>query len=242
MKRFSYYLVTLLLVNIFYCGFAQDRLQNEKVVIESDGWQLRGDLLLTKAMSPAVLLLNKANGDRNVYKELAVELARNGISSLRIDLRGHGESINKGKFIPFDSLNNLKLNLDSGYTDIIAAHKYLASLEHIDSNRIGIVGASYSGEQMMLAYRNYRMAKSYVALSPGSFSEESIASIDMFLTPMLFIKSIDERSMLGFETNLFLESKTAMVLIVPGKLHATDILQAFPKINTLISDWFKRNL
>jgi hypothetical protein len=86
------------------------------------------------------------------------------------------------------------------------------------------------------------MAKSYVALSPGSFSAESIANIDTGLTPMLFIKSNDERSMQGFEADVFLKSKNARVLIVSGKFHTTDILQTFPEINTLIADWFKSNL
>ena len=245
MKGIYSYLIMLAIIHSCFYGAAQRPKHRENLVtIMNNGWQLKGDLILVsgKSKSPVVLLFNKANGDRKVYKELAAQLANDGISSLRIDLRGHGESINKGKFIPFDSLNNLKLDLDNGYTDIIAAHKYLLTIKQIDSNRIGMVGASYSGEDMMVASRNFKMVKMYVALSPGSFSAASISTIDSCLTPFLFIKSNDERSMQGFEKELFLKSKKAKVMTVPGKIHATDILQTYPEMNGFIADWFKSQL
>lgn len=238
------YLVIALLLNISVCGFGQNACHLESVVIKNNGWELKGDLMLVtnKTNQPIVLMLNKANGDRKVYKALATRLAEKGISSLRMDLRGHGESINRGKFIPFDSINNSTLGMDSSYMDIIAVHNYLLTLKQIDKTRIGIVGASYSGEEMMIASRKFRMAKSYIALSPGSFSDESIVSVDSCLTPMLFIKSNDERSMQGFEADLFLKSKKAKLMIVAGKFHATDILEAFPEMNALLAAWLKSNL
>ena len=70
-----------------------------RVVIESRGWQLIGDLCIpgSEKRCPAVLLLNKAAGDRTVYDELARQLAARGIASLRLDLPGHGESVNLGR-------------------------------------------------------------------------------------------------------------------------------------------------
>ncbi len=242
MQKICKYLITGIIINISISTFAQTiNYVENKIVIENQGWRLKGDLILVKSKIkfPIVLLLNKANGDRGVYGFLAKQLADIGISSLRIDLRGHGESINRGKFVPFDSLNNAKIVLDSGYTDIIAAYKYLTSLIEIDSNRIGIVGASYSGEDMMIAARKYKYAKCYIALSPGSFSDESLLVIDSCTTPILFIKSNEERSMQGFEKEVFLKSKRAEFLIVAGKNHATDILISYPETNMLIANWFK---
>ena len=73
-----------------------------RVVITSDGWKLIADLMLPEASAPppAVLMLNKAVGDRKAYVDLARHLAGRGIASLRLDLRGHGESVNLGRFIP----------------------------------------------------------------------------------------------------------------------------------------------
>jgi hypothetical protein len=81
-----------------------------------------------------------------------------------------------------------------------------------------------------------------VAMSPGSFSTESISSIDSLVSPVLFIKSNLERSMQGFETDLFSKSKKAKVVVVSGRSHATDILINHPEISTIIADWFKSQL
>lgn len=215
-----------------------------KITIVNAGWELRGDLLLVKSKtkSPVVLLLNKANGDRQSYQLLAKLLAELNISSLRLDLRGHGESVNQGKFNPFDSLNNIKIDLDKTYTDIIAAHQYMLKVKQVDTSKIGIVGASYSGEEMMLASKTFKLASCYVALSPGSFSTESMNRIDNCNANMLFIKSMEERSMQGVEKDIFASSKKAQVLIVSGKNHATDILLAHPEISGMIADWLKRHL
>ena len=65
-------------------------------------WELIGDLVIpnTEEKPPVVLLLNKANGNREVYRTMANYLSDRGIASLRLDLRGHGESTNVEKFIP----------------------------------------------------------------------------------------------------------------------------------------------
>ncbi|MEO6390578.1 MAG: alpha/beta hydrolase, partial [Pyrinomonadaceae bacterium] len=139
----------------------------KRVVVESDGWRLVGELRIPRASRPmsAVILLNKANGDRKVYVELAQRLADRGIASLRIDLRGHGESINKGKFVPFQE-NSTDILKDTD-KDIVSVIEYLSSVKGIDAKRIGVVGASYSGEEMAVAGRQRGYAKAYVALSPG---------------------------------------------------------------------------
>ena len=219
----------------------KQRFTEREITIYNEGWNLKGDLLQAKSKSPIVVLLNKANGNRQVYEELAQLLKQKGISSLRIDLRGHGESINLGKFIPFDSANNSKIHLENTYSDIIAIHKFLLTLK-IDTTKIALIGASYSGEAMMEAARHFRTAFAYIALSPGSFSSESISSLDSLSTPMLFIKSMDEKSMQGFEKDVYSKSSKAKFFIVAGKNHATDILINYPDVAKLICDWLKRYL
>lgn len=219
-------------------------LQKEtRVVIENDGWKLVGDLLIPKSKkpSPAVILLNKANGTRNVYENLAKHLAKNGIASLRIDLRAHGESINKGKFgLPFDEkLRELLVGSD---TDISAAFEYLKKMKGIDPSRIGFVGASYSGEEMAVAGRKSGYGKAYVALSPGSFSEESLNALDSSRAAWLFITSAEEKFLKGFLNDLRLKSKTAQTMEMAGDKHATDILDSTPELAEMLAVWFKYHL
>ena len=53
--------------------------------------------------APLVVLLHKAAGDRAIYRDLAARLAAAGIGSLRVDLRGHGASTTRGRFVPGQS-------------------------------------------------------------------------------------------------------------------------------------------
>jgi dienelactone hydrolase len=219
--------------------------REQTITLENDGWKIVGDLLIPKSESPvpAVILLNKANGDRKVYENLAKHLAEKGIASFRVDLRAHGESINKGKFgPPFDEkMRSLLVGSDR---DVTNAFNYLKAKPEIDAKRIGFVGGSYSGEQMVVAARNSgEYGKAYVALSPGSFSDESIESIDEKQIPFFFIKSVVE---LPFFKELFLaireKSKTAQILEVSGDKHATEILEEHPELVEIIAVWFKAKL
>jgi dienelactone hydrolase len=189
-----------------------------------------------------VILLNKAAGDRKAYATLATLLAARGIASLRVDLRGHGESINKGKFIPFDE-KSLALT-EGADEDVTSVFRYLKTVPGIDTQKIGFVGASYSGEEMAVSARKYGYGKAYVALSPGSFSEESIAALDRTGIPWLFIKSSDERarSLKEFFSVLRQKSRTAQFMEVAGTEHATDILGAHPELAEIIAVWLKHYL
>jgi len=63
--------------------------------------------------------------------------------------------------------------------DVVAAQQYLRSHPGIDAARIAIMGGSYSGEEMAEAGRLVGDADAYVALSPGSFGDASIAEGSM---------------------------------------------------------------
>ena len=212
-----------------------------RVDVQSDGWKLVGDLAIPKAREPvpAVLMLNKAAGNREVYSDLADELAIRGIASLRLDLRGHGESVNLGTFVPTDEGRAMIAGTEA---DVIAACQYLRSLHGIDSTSIAVVGASYSGEEMMQAARIAGYADAYVALSPGSLSDESIRSIDSTGIPWFYIASKDERWLKEVTAAVLQMSHSAETLILPGTSHATDILQSRPDIAARIAVWLAAHL
>lgn len=215
-----------------------------RVVVESDGWKLVCDLLVPKSKrpAPAVILLNKAAGDRRAYEQLARSLAEHGIASLRVDLRGHGESINKGKFVP-GSENALSV-IEGSDEDVTSAFGYLKTVPGIDARKIGFVGASYSGEEMAVSARKHGYGQAYVALSPGSFSDESMEAIDPSGVPWLFVKSTAERakSLQDFFALLRRKSRTAQTMEVVGTEHATDVLSAHPELAEMLAVWFKHQL
>lgn len=236
---------------IFLCqiwhpqGVAAQTLAAEetRVVIESGGWRLVGDLRLPASdqPSPAVLLLNKATGDRRAYTTLASDLADRGVATLRLDLRGHGESINLGRFVPGDTTRSEEI-IWKAEADVIAASRYLKKHPRIDANRIGVVGASYSGEEMAEAGQIAGYARAYAALSPGSFSEKSIAAVDASGVPWLFVVSKNERFLHEIAAAILENSRTAEILFVPGEQHATDLLDDRPDLAERVAVWLASKL
>ncbi len=230
---------------IFCCYFLsinQTVAGEYRYTVASNDWQLIGDLQLPESDEPVpvVAMFNQAAGDRRVYVDLANELEARGIASLRLDLRGHGESINLGRFIPGEVLRS-PLIWDAEI-DVIAAHDALRSDPRFDADRIAMVGASYSGEEMAEAGRKHGYASTYVALSPGSFSEESIAAIDTSQVPWLFITSRDDRFLQEISATVRERSESVELLIIPGDRHATDIFEDRPDIAERIAIWLERQL
>lgn len=212
---------------------------SERVEIESDGWKIIGDLLLPRSPSPmpALILLNGAAVDRSHYEGMAEELARVGIASLRVDLRGHGESVNLGKFVPGDGEF-----LAASSHDVAAAFQFLRADKRIDPARIGMVGASYSGEAMMVAAKQVGYAAAYVGLSPGSLSDESIAAIDAHNVPFLLVVARHERYLKEVAQALRDQSRTAEFLELSGTEHATRLLRAHPGLAARLALWFRVKL
>jgi len=219
-----------------------DAEEETRVVIESQGWHLIGDLRLPASEEPlpSVLMLNQADGDRTAYRELARHLAARGIASLRLDLRGHGESTNLGRFVPGEQPRS-PLIWDAE-VDVVAAHTYLTSHPRLDANRVGIVGGSYSGEEMAEAGRQHGYARAYVALSPGSFSEESILGIDASAVDWLFIASKNERFLQEITASVQQQSQAVELVIVPGTAHASDLLARHADLAERIAVWFAQRL
>lgn len=219
-----------------------------RIVLKSHGWNLVGDWLLPPAEPPvpAVLLLHRAAGSRAEHAELAAELARHGIASLALDLRAHGESINRGRFTePYGEHRHL---LEETWRDADAALRWLRARPAVDPDRIAAVGASYSGEAISEALRAPgQPTRAYVLLSPGSFSDESIAAIDPSTAAWLFIRTAEEGEVSrpyvdAVFTELAAASRRAEVRVLPGSGHATEIFESHPPVIGEIADWLARRL
>ncbi|HXV60970.1 MAG TPA: alpha/beta hydrolase [Vicinamibacteria bacterium] len=223
--------------------------EDERVELESNGWRLVGEWRPAESdteLAPAALLLHRAAGSRAEYQELAEELAKRGVASLRLDLRGNGESDNLGRFEePYEE--NLRI-LEKTYEDIHVALRWISARPGIDSDRRAAVGASYSGEAIAEALRQggERIA-AYVILSPGSFSDESIAAVDASGVPWLFIRTSEESEVSRefidaiFEA-LASQSKSAEVRVIEGAGHATRIFDEHPFIIEEIAEWLAERL
>ena len=234
---------------LFCSAIVPARADDVRVEIDSDGWTLIGDLTMPEAMplNAFALLLHKAAGDRNAYVAMAEALATKGIASLRIDLRGHGESNNLGAFDPQISrylddddpaiVENFSL-IRAGDRDIVSIMQWLDKQPRLNNRPLIVVGSSYTGEEMVQAAAETRFADIYIALAPGSFSAESIAAIDRSEVPWLFVRAEVELPLFPELFTAIKEgSETEEIWVLPGEGHATDLFDHNPNLHWQLIDW-----
>jgi dienelactone hydrolase len=254
-RRVGYAFIALALALAGIAVGADPRTSGDQpITIHSGGWMLHGDLRAPVA-SPArafAVLLHKAAGDRSAYTQMAETMAQSGIVSLRVDLRGHGESTNIGAFDPnigryFDQddpavVANFEL-IRAGDRDIVAVLKWLRSQPEYAGLPLIMMGSSYTGEEMAEAGAESGYADVYVALAPGNFSEDSIRAIDGSGVPWLFVRAEVE---LPFFPALFEAiregSESAEIWVLPGEGHATDLFEKNPDLHLRLLDWINQHL
>ncbi|MDH4072861.1 MAG: dienelactone hydrolase family protein [Gammaproteobacteria bacterium] len=211
----------------------------DDVVLDSDGWQLHGMWQPVGGQAPAVLLLHDAAGDRSDFAAVADALVAAGVHALRLELRGHGASTNLGRFQPPYS-GNLHIN-EEAWHDIVVAIEWLRAQPM--ARRVGVVGASYSGEQAARALRegNTR-ADAYVMFSPGSFQDESMAAAAASGVPWLFLRTEEESpASLRWIDEIYAAlpelAPGAEVRVYPGSGHAAKMLEGRPELPAEIAEW-----
>lgn len=127
----------------------------------ADGVVLEGSWFAPSSdAAPAVLCLHQWRSDRSKYAAFAAQLQKEGYAVLTLDLRGHGGSTAKsdGSAVAPDRV---------ALPDVKAALAFLRAQKTVDPSRIGIVGASYSSSNALLAAADDAGVKTLLLLSPG---------------------------------------------------------------------------
>lgn len=213
-----------------------------RVTFESDGWQIVGDLHVpeTAAPPPVVIMLHTMwRGNRSEYDDLAKTMGAAGIASLRIDLRGHGESINKGKLEYLAIVPEL---IFDGWPDVIAARKFLETRYDVDVGRLGILSASYSGEIAAKAGRYSGYADAYIVLASGMLSLESVFRMQVAKVPFLFVYAEDDHTWAPKMAEFVTKRKFGELWTYKEGGHATALLDSQPNLPTRLTRWLKEKL
>jgi dienelactone hydrolase len=218
------------------------RASGERTVsIPSDGWTLRADLRLPERRpAPLAILLHKAAGDRAIFRDLAARLGAAGIGSIRVDLRGHGESVDRGRFVPGQAL----AVLEGTDRDVASIWRFVRAMAGVDTSRLAVVSGSYSSEAAAKAAREVGYGRAHVALSPGDFSDDSFRAAAASRAAWLFVRSDDER-FVGerLDTQVHeLAPAADLWVLQAGSAHATDLLAADPDLNGRLTDWLVQRL
>lgn len=141
--------------------------ERQPIVLMNEGKKIFGVIHRPKsnARTAAVLICPGFAGNKcgkfRMFVSIAEELAKRGITVLRFDYRGSGDS--EGEFAD--------ITLEGKISDTLCALNYLSSDQRIDSERIGILGRSLGGAVAVLAARRCGTIKSLALLAPVFTSE-----------------------------------------------------------------------
>ncbi len=132
------------------------------VTLLNDGQKIFGVIHRpeNQAKTPAVLICHGLGGNKigkgRLYVLLAEMLAANGITTLRVDFRGSGDS--EGDFS--------KMTIESEVSDALVALDFLKQDPQVDADRIAIFGRSFGGVVAILASHKFAAIKSLALWAP----------------------------------------------------------------------------
>jgi dienelactone hydrolase len=133
----------------------------------SDSITITADVYGQDKGLPYILLFHQANFSRGEYLETAPKLQKLGYNCIAVDLRS-GNEVN---YIQNETAAAAKAkNLPTEYTDaekdILAAINYTRK---ITSQKIILLGSSYSASLVLKVARNNPSVKAVIAFSPGEY-------------------------------------------------------------------------
>lgn len=140
------------------------------LIITIDGVTIIGDFIQPNGAKKTALLLHMMPETRSSWTPLSVELNKAGIATLAIDLRGHGESVERQKVGGAKSKLDYKKFSDAEHQasrlDVDAAMNFLKSKGFLEEN-ILVAGASIGANLSVDAMYRYHKISRGVLLSPG---------------------------------------------------------------------------
>lgn len=144
-------------------GRALDTQDKECVVFENAGQRIYGIIhrpINVGGTTAAVVICHGFGGNKcgkhRLYVRVANALASLGVTVLRFDYRGSGDS--DGEFT--------EMELESQVSDIIAAVRFLQNKPDIDENRIALLGRSLGGAMAVLAAAELKQIKALALWAP----------------------------------------------------------------------------
>ena len=228
--------------------------QETEVSFQSqDGWTLRGSLRIPggaggSAKAPGVVMVHGAKHDQQTYHELARELAKEGIATLRFDWRGKGRSIAEGKGLY--GINMPSEESAKAYLDVKAAIELLASQPEVDGNRIGMIAATAgTGYMLRAAYGDSRIQTVVLLTSNAAPSGEAQQFLATSGKPVFAIASLEDvnynRGSLAEETRKaysFSNIKESELLLYDDAGRGSEMLKTKPELGRMVLRWFAEKL
>lgn len=195
-----------------------------------DGFVLQGTLTVPPQAGPrpAVLLAHQFQADRSGWKPLVDRLNAKGIATLALDLRGHGQSTQKGgqtvAVTPDFMASAQAVGFDKIPGDLAQAAAWLRRQPRINPRRLAMAGSSVGGFAALLAAPTVRPL-ALLALSPagkGAFGsgalDRAVAAVRASHAAVLVMAAQDDREAAD-NAAAIKDVFGVCAWIVPGKDH-----------------------
>lgn len=168
--RFNNNIKTISRIGLNNLSFKYD-IEGKNVSFPSDGLKIVGDIYTANddLIKPGIILVHGASpwGRKlALYRLIASQLSKKGYIVLNIDIRGFGESDDPHSW-------NDRVSMDES-RDVINAVNYLTSLNHVDKNKIFIIGHSHGGSLAIIAGVEDERINKIVSIGPGRRIKERL--------------------------------------------------------------------
>lgn len=208
-----------------------------------DGVTIVGDWSPAPTILGAVLLLHMMPETRSSWAPFQRALAKRGLGSLAIDMRGHGESTatEDGDVVDYREFEDS--DHQSSSLDAAAAIDWIRK-RGVDLDRIAVGGASFGANLAIQVLTDYPRLPGALLLSPGENYHGLSAFEDMEnLHPeqALFIAAAeDDQKSFADSKKLYADAPTERKQFVPYKNagHGTNMFKIDPQLMEKAADWF----
>jgi pimeloyl-ACP methyl ester carboxylesterase len=184
--------------------------------------------------APAVVLVHMLSRSRDDWRGVAGLLQRDGITTLTLDLRGHGGSGGSAAVLPAMT------------QDVRAALQWLSGRPGVRPDALGLAGASLGANLALIVAADTPGVRSVALLSPSlDYRGVSLAGVvrRYGARPLLLVAGADDP--LALRTLKELAADTQGVRqqhVEPLAAHGTMLLEREPGLARTLVDWFRRTL
>lgn len=220
----------------------------ERITLQTiDKVSIVGDFYATVSeKGPGVLMLHMMPTDRSSWRSLAESFMSQGFNVLAIDLRGHGESVEKnGQPLTYHNFNDS--DHQASRLDVETALDWLQR-RGIKEESLVIIGASIGANLALNALAKHPSIPAAVALSPGLdyrgvLATEAIAQLHSQQRVFLIASREDEYSAESAQKLYALAPSVSKDLkLYQNAGHGTAMLAAEPTLARELVEWIKTQL